>query len=78
MPPNSLLNIVLRNTGGSMTAANLTGAAISTFAWKPYDDQIADTLTNICNSMNNAAPAVMPANISRPGKATGAERSLRR
>ncbi|MBE7728703.1 c-type cytochrome [Komagataeibacter sp. FXV3] len=71
--PDSLINIVLRGTDGPVTTANPTGAAMPSFGWKLHDDQIANILTYIRNSMGNAAPAVLTSDVGRARKAIDAQ-----
>ncbi|WP_194298817.1 c-type cytochrome [Acetobacter fallax] len=74
--PDSLLNILLMGTSGPATVANPTGAAMPGFAWKLHDDQIASVLTYIRNSQDNAAPAVLAADVAKARKALNAQQTV--
>jgi mono/diheme cytochrome c family protein len=63
--PTSLIRVVLAGSKAGTTHAAPTGPAMPSFAWNLKDDDVANVLTYIRNSWNNAAPAVATNDVGR-------------
>jgi mono/diheme cytochrome c family protein len=61
----SLIRIVLAGSMTGTTDAAPTGPAMPSFAWNMSDEEVANVLTYVRNSWDNAAPAVSASDVTR-------------
>jgi mono/diheme cytochrome c family protein len=67
--PTNLIRVVLQGVRSAATDAAPTAAAMPSFAWRLSDGQIADVLTYVRASWNNAGPPVSDDAVARLRKA---------